>query len=125
MDYEDLNHLPARRLVGQVTDVVLVPIGAYYSARDDWEMVRVEFVDGDSEKRSFSAFKGSCSSEAWGELVRLVQEWDELWAGDRTLFVTNVWGTINDEYLNLNPTGSSEVVVGRVGEVLRERGDVG
>ncbi|QPV64516.1 hypothetical protein I7X12_07860 [Halosimplex litoreum] len=125
MDYEDLNHLPARRLVGQVTDVVIVPIGAYYSARDDWEMVRVEFVDGDSEKRSFSAFRGSCSAEAWDELVRLVQEWDELWAGDRTLFVTDVRGTVNDEYLNLNPTGSSEVVVGRVGEVLRERGYLG
>lgn len=122
MDYEDLNHTPARQLVGQLTDVVVVPNGAYYNARDDWEMVKVEFEDGNGETQDLTAFRGSVGEEGWDELVRLVREWDELWSGHRTLFVTNVKTTVNDQYLNINPTDSSEVVVGRVGAALRERG---
>jgi hypothetical protein len=112
MDYEDLNNVPARSLVGRSTTVVFSPEGAYLNDGDGWELAKVSFLDGGGKIRYFSAFKGSCSDEVWEELVELVREFQQRSSRTRWVYATEVKATIDEEYLNINPTSGSEVRVG-------------
>jgi hypothetical protein len=112
MDYEDLNNVPARSLVGRSTTVVFSPENAYLNDGDGWELAKVSFLDGNGDLQYFSAFKGSCSDEVWEELVELVREFQQRSKRTRSVFATKVKATIDEEYLNINPTSGSEVRVG-------------
>lgn len=120
--YEDANHIPARQLVGRKSTIVFSPEGAYYNTGDGWELVKVSFKDGNDEIRNFSAFKGSVSDDVWDELVSLVREFDRMSSRVRWVLATGVVATVDDEYLNINPTKGSDVLVGPVGDILREKG---
>ncbi|MDB2294251.1 hypothetical protein PM085_18740 [Halorubrum ezzemoulense] len=112
MDYEDLNHISARSLVGRSTTVVFSPKNAYLNEGEDWMLAKVSFLDGDGKIRYFSAFKGSCSDEVWSELVELVREFQQRSKRTRWVYATNVKATVSEEYLNINPSSGSEVRVG-------------
>ncbi|MFD1686357.1 hypothetical protein [Halobellus litoreus] len=116
MNYEDLNNVPARSLVGRSSTVVFAPENAYLNEGDDWTLAKVSFKDGDGELRYFSAFKGSCSDECWDELVRLVREFEERSSRTRWVYATDVRATVSEKYLNINPSQSSEVKVGPLNE---------
>jgi len=116
MNYEDLNNVPARSLVGRSTTIVFSPENAYLNEGGDWTLAKVSFLDGDGELRYFSAFKGSCSDECWDELVRLVREFDQRSSRTRWVYATDVRATISEKYLNINPSSSSEVKVGPLSE---------
>ena len=112
MDYEDLNHIPARSLVGRKSTVVFSPENAYLNDGDGWELAKVSFLDGDGKLQYFSAFKGSVSDEVWETLVELVREFQQLSKQTRWVYATNVKATVSEEYLNINPSSGSEVRVG-------------
>ena len=112
MDYEDLNHIPARSLVGRSTTVVFSPENAYLNEGEDWTLAKVSFLDGDGDLQYFSAFKGSCSDEVWETLVELVRKFQQRSKQTRWVFATEVSATVSEEYLNINPSSGSEVRVG-------------
>jgi len=118
--YEDLNEVSVRELVGSTVPVVVRPTTARVKSGDDWTMVSFSFVDGEGEWQSFSAFEGSVKPAVWEELVRLVEDWDK--RDFRAVFVEECVIRRKGEYLNVNPSRSSDVVVGRIGDALRERG---
>lgn len=120
-EYEDLNHIAVRDLVGDRVAAVFIPTSASIRTGDEWTMVSLSFVDGDGEYQSLSAFEESVKPEVWDRLVRFAEDWDSLTF--KAVFVEKLLVKRNGEYLNVNPARSSDVVVGKsVGAALRSRG---
>lgn len=106
------NDISTRKIAGEPTTLVIFPDDAHVKTGANYVMVKIPYVDGDGEERSFSAFKNSCSDEVWDSLLDLVQNWERR-RGNRTIAITDAIVTVDGEYTNVNPTQGSKVAVGK------------
>ena len=99
--------------IGRKMDLVFTPIDVRVTARDDWVLARLVFLDAYGEEHSVSAFEGSVDDDTWLTLRALASHWSTLTERDIRCVATNVVVDRSGEYINVNLAGKSELAVGR------------
>jgi hypothetical protein len=107
-----------KQSIGRKMNLALTPVDVQVTARDDWVLTRLVFLDAYGEEHSVSAFEGSVDEDVWLTLRALASHWSTLSEQQVRCVATNVVVDKTGEYVNVNLTGSSELAVGRWTDVF-------